>query len=123
MGYLRLCEALVADPERHSGPWNFGPAESECWPVGTLATTIAELWGQQAIVRVEQTSEIFEHSLLALDSSKAAEHLDWNPRWSVAEGLARTVEWHKAMDRGEDMWAVTRNQLRSHAQIFSGIEQ
>ncbi|MEO8698408.1 MAG: NAD-dependent epimerase/dehydratase family protein [Kofleriaceae bacterium] len=30
-----------------------------------------------------------------LDSSKAAERLDWTPRFGLTEGLARTVQWYR----------------------------
>lgn len=123
IGYLQLCETLAVNPGDCSGAWNFGPAESECWPVGTLAKTIASLWGPNAMVEVEEASDIFEHTLLSLDCSKAARLLSWHPKWGVAEGLSRTVDWHKAMRNGEDMWALTQNQLRSHAQYIGGTNQ
>jgi CDP-glucose 4,6-dehydratase len=52
-----------------------------------------------------------EAGSLRLDSSLARQSLGWRPAWDAAEGIRRTLDWHRAHRDGEDMLAVTSRQI------------
>lgn len=114
-GYLALAERLAADPEAWSGPWNFGPAEADSWPVGQVADEVSRLWGDDArwIKPVEQAgaARLKETGLLMLSSGKAQARLGWTPVWRIQRALAASVDWYKAQLAGKDMHAFTLNQI------------
>jgi CDP-glucose 4,6-dehydratase len=37
--------------------------------------------------------------------------LGWQPRWSLQQCLAQTLDWHLAWQNGDDMRQVTLGQL------------
>lgn len=64
--------------------------------VRSLATTILELLGNPIAAEFdalrERPSEI---PRMFSDSSKARTLLGWNPRWTLADGLAPTIDWYR----------------------------
>ena len=105
-GYLTLAEALLQDGDGYSEAWNFGPDEADARTVGWIADRLCGLasappWDKDA------GPQPHEAKLLMLDSTKAKLRLGWHPRWSLAEALSRTVEWHRAWRSGQDMAAVS----------------
>jgi len=64
--------------------------------IGLLASTILETMGKKLPVVSESQRvrpENSEVERLCADNRKARELLGWQPRFSLEEGLARTVEW------------------------------
>lgn len=114
-GYLQLAQQLFGgDGAQFAKAWNFGPDESGDATVAEVADIIARLWGKNA--RVEHAPSVenpHEAGLLRLDSTNARTELGWEPRWSLLETLERTVAWHQAWRRGEDMGAVSLDQIRA----------
>ena len=95
----------------------FGPDGSGHVPVGTVAETLARLWGGGAAWHAENQSGAPEARLLAIDSTKARHALGWQPRWPVAEALVRTVDWYRAQARAQDMQAVSLAQIEEYADV------
>lgn len=113
-GYLTLAEKLASDRQAFAGGWNFGPALSDCRPVGELAQFLAREWGAGAEVRVEAGDGIFEERLLALDSGKATDRLGWAPRWGLEQAVVKAIAWYRARLEGADMWDFTQGQIAEH---------
>jgi CDP-glucose 4,6-dehydratase len=115
-GYLMLAQALWSSAEL-AGPWNFGPADEDAQPVGWIVRRIAELWPQR-LAWVDDAPPfargLHEARYLKLDSSHARSQLGWRPRWELGEGLDATVAWYRAMRAGEDMAAVTAEQIEDY---------
>ncbi len=111
-GYLRLAEALHDAPELDGG-WNFGPALDDARTVGWIADHVSALWDGELRWELDDGPHPHEAHVLMLDSSKAQEHLGWEPTWDLEEALARVVAWYRALRDGEDMRAVTLGQIRS----------
>jgi CDP-glucose 4,6-dehydratase len=112
-GYLMLAERLYADGAAFAEGWNFGPADSDARPVSYLVSELARLWGDAARWQCIEPEKVHEAHLLRLDSSKARARLGWSAHWSLDETLVHTVEWYKAFHRGEDVRAMTLNQIQT----------
>lgn len=110
-GYLRLAQALLTDPKRYTGPWNFGPELDRGLTVREVAERAMALWGGGKIVVEKETSAPFEHHLLQLSIDKAKLDLDWRPKWSSERAIAETVNWYKRITSGEAARAVSMAQI------------
>jgi CDP-glucose 4,6-dehydratase len=109
-GYLILAQALWEDPEAADG-WNFGPADEEAQPVGTLVERLAELWPERVRWTVDEGPHPHEAHYLKLDSSRSRTRLGWRPLAPLEQGLAATADWYREYESGADMRAVTLAQL------------
>lgn len=115
-GYLLLAHRLYSNGPEFSGAWNFGPNEGDMCSVGDVVTHLSRQWPDAPGMRVE-TSELHEAGVLRLDSGRARQLLGWRTRWSLRECLEHTLEWHLAWKRGDDLRAVTLDQLNLYAEL------
>jgi CDP-glucose 4,6-dehydratase len=111
-GYLLLAQALAQGDDSAASAWNFGPGAEGTASVAVVIGELARLWpGGPAAWRTEERPQPHEAGLLALDSSKSRHRLGWRPRWTLAQALARTIDWYSASRTGTDMQAFTRAQI------------
>lgn len=111
-GYLLVAQALAERKGHAAAAWNFGPDTNDVVSVAEVVEQLATLWPGSAAWRPEsQVQQPHEAKLLALDSSKARSLLDWRTRWTLAQALKRTMDWHSACRSGADMQAFTRAQI------------
>ena len=108
-GYLILAENLWQG--KAAGAWNFGPADSDMHAVGALLDRMAQQWGNGAVWQTENSEHLHEAGLLRLDSSKARHELGWQPRNTLDQALALTLDWHRRWRAGDDMRTVTLQQI------------
>ncbi|MBI4347011.1 MAG: CDP-glucose 4,6-dehydratase [Elusimicrobia bacterium] len=114
-GYLQLAARLLDDPGRFSGPWNFGPADSERITVLELTRLFVKAWGSGKFVIRKDIGAVHEARTLALDPAKAAKLLGWRSALSAEETIAETVAWYKASGtRGFDAAAFTLGQIDAY---------
>ena len=114
-GYVRLADALLGGltvPD--DGGFNFGPAAEDARPVRVVADQLASRWGQGARWDHDPSVQPYEARLLEVDSSRSRSVLGWSPKWRLDAGLARTVDWYRAVAAGEDARAVTLAQIEDH---------
>jgi len=97
-GYLMLAAALLDRPDQHIGGWNLGPNADEVVPVIRVVEMLSSKWRAPGI-KVEP-SNLDEAQLLALDSTKAREKLNWRPPWPLEKVLDRTAEWYRDFHDG-----------------------
>lgn len=114
-GLMMLAERLAEDAPRFTGAWNFGPAESDMWPVERVVAQVIRLWGGGARCEMAEGAQPYEARLLAVDSAKASAELGWDPAWRLADALERTVEWYRAFHERADMRALTLDQIDRYA--------
>lgn len=121
-GYLTLAEALRGgDGARFACGWNFGPAAGEERTVRWVAEQLClGLPGARWSVDPAAAAQPHEAHLLALDSAKARRELGWLPRWDAQQAIRRTLDWHRAWRRGEDMLAFSAAQMHEHAATAAG---
>lgn len=112
LGYLCLAERLSADA-RFAQAWNFGPEDSDARPVGWIVDNLCRRISGAAW-RCETAPQPHEAGTLKLDSGKAKQQLNWHPRWNLDTALEKTVAWHQAWKRGEDMQAFSLVQIREY---------
>jgi CDP-glucose 4,6-dehydratase len=111
-GYLQLAQS-----EDHEGGWNFGPKGDEGHAeVGQVVESLARLWGEGARAELSQEKHPKEAGLLRLDISKAQAELEWQPRWSLEQALAATVDWQKGFLAGTPARELCLNQIGLFAQ-------
>ena len=120
-GYLELAEQLVGNGQAAAHAWNFGPGEEDARPVQWLLSRLtAEMPGTSW--RHLGGEHLHEAGYLKLDSSKARQLLGWRPRWSLAEALTKTVEWHQAWVAGHDMRSVCLQQIDVHQSHHAEVD-
>lgn len=112
-GYLSLAEHLYERGAEFAEPWNFGPNELDARSVRWIVERLAEA-NPNMTWQCEEASQPHEAGYLKLDSSKAHARLAWRPRWQLAIALAKTMEWHQAWRRGEDMRKVSLGQITEY---------
>ena len=112
-GYLLLAQRLCEDGAAYTEAWNFGPDDHDARPVSWIVEHLCrQVPG--AAWHCDSTPQPHEANSLKLDSSKAKSMLGWTPRWNLETALARTLEWHQAWVRGEDMGRCSRDQISAY---------
>lgn len=112
-GYLALAARLFTDGGAVAEAWNFGPADDDAqtvqWIVEHLAARSPGLsWTH------ETSPQPHEAGYLTLDSTKAQVRLGWKPRWRLQSALDKTLDWHEAWRRGDDMRKTTLSQIAEY---------
>jgi CDP-glucose 4,6-dehydratase len=101
-GYILLAEKLFVDGKAYTESWNFGPADEDCIPVGTLVQKIYTAWGKGATYKVIPDDGPHEAAYLKLDCSKAESRLQWHPRWRIEKAISQTVAWYRNVLEGNN---------------------
>ncbi len=116
-GYLSLAEGLYEKGAQFAGGWNFGPWDHDAQPVKLIVEQAIRAWGEGA--RWEQADGEHPHEAhyLKLDCSKAHNLLGWQPKLDVKTALTWTVDWYKAWRAGQDMRAVSLQQISSYSEM------
>lgn len=114
-GYLLAVEHICRTRAESPPAWNFGPDTDGNVAVGEIAAGLAAAWGGDARHEVRRDPyAVHEATLLMLDHTKARTELGWQPRWTLAATLAKTADWYRAHSAGQDMRAVSEQQLADY---------
>ena len=70
--------------------------------------------------RAPQADDPPETDALRLDTNRARSELGWSPRWSLPQALEHTVSWYRAWRRGDDMMAVSLDQIQAYESARPG---
>jgi len=119
-GYLMLAERLCIEGMPFAEAWNFGPSDEDARPVRWIVERLAEMQ-RDVKWQCDETPQPHEAHYLKLDSSKAHNLLNWEPRWRLQAALQKTLEWHQAWRNGEDMHAMTLSQIDQY-RTNSGVD-
>lgn len=112
-GYLMLAEQLYSGGAAFAEAWNFGPADEDARPVRWIVERMAEM-RKDVTWQCDEEMHPHEANDLRLDSSKARKQLNWQPRWRLQTALQKTLEWHVAWRKSEDMRSVTLAQITGY---------
>ena len=110
-GYLLLAEKLYSHGETFAQSWNFGPNDQEAKSVRWVVDTLRFLEPNAKWVSETTGENPNEAQMLRVDSSKAREQLGWSQRWDLEETLQKTLEWHRAWLRKEEMGKICSDQI------------
>jgi CDP-glucose 4,6-dehydratase len=119
-GYLLLAARLLGDGgERFARAWNFGPDPADDASVSDVAQRVATLWGSGAQALRGPDAQQHEAGLLRLDSTLARSELGWAPCWPLQQALEQTVAWYQAWRRGDEMRAVSLEQIADYSRAVA----
>ena len=113
-GYLMLAIALYREPEKFSGPWNFGPEINSDVSVREVVEKMILEWKEGQWEHVRSDSSLHEAAILKLDSAKANTLLGWRPKWDVHTAVSKTVQWHKQYMNKTNMYEVCLAQIQEY---------
>lgn len=115
-GYFVFAETLVEDPDAPR-MLNIGPdLELGETSVGEAADIILPLLGA-AGWRHEPVPGSVEALALRISSARAADRLGWTPRLQGRAALDWTAEWYRAWQAGDDLVALSRDQIARFAAL------
>jgi CDP-glucose 4,6-dehydratase len=117
-GYLLLAQALAIKGQSFAEAWNFGPSEEDTRPVDWIVERLVA--SSPGATWTTEPASLHEANYLKLDSSKAQARLDWKRRWPLDYALERTLEWHFAWRRKEDMRKVSLGQIMAYESMCAG---
>jgi len=115
-GYLLLAERLCTSGEEYAEAWNFGPDSSDArsvqWIVEQIYSGVPDAHWQ-----TDPSAQPHEAHALTLDSAKARTLLGWRPRWPLSTALDMTLAWHKTWRQGQDMAALSLQQIQQYMAV------
>ena len=104
-GYLVLAEALWQRPDL-AGGYNIGPHTHEAASVRDVIGMARAVYGRGDVRFGDGTEGPHEAGWLALETAKSRTTLGLTPRWSIAEGIERTMTWYRDEAEGADALAL-----------------
>lgn len=90
--YLQLAQRLAADRSLRGEAFNFSNEQPKT--VLELVREIMTLMGRMDLEPIIQNRASGEIPHQYLDATKARQRLSWQPRFSLQEGLRRTIVWY-----------------------------
>lgn len=116
-GYLWLGANITQNTDLFVSGWNFGPVDQGIYPVKEVVEKIKTYWSspKSEIVVTENEAQT-EAILLALDCSKARDHLKWTGTWKIDETVHATSAWFKKYyeEKQSDMYKFTLSQITAY---------
>lgn len=108
--YLMIAARQYNDPSL-AGYYNVGPNESDCLTTGELATIFCSSWGGSQTFECLTKDGPHEANFLKLDCAKVKTVFGWQPKWSAAQAVQKTVEWTRVFADGGDVPAKLDEQI------------
>jgi len=113
-GYILLAEKLHAHGDKYAQAWNFGPANTNPFPVSEIVKEAVKTSGNKLNINLSTEHHPHEAGFLMLDSSKAKKELLWSPRLNTQEAIKWTMEWYDAYYNNKDMNQFTLHQIQEY---------
>lgn len=102
-GYLLLAENLYQNEDDYAEGWNFGPKDEDCKSVSWILDKMVTKWGNGASWNLDKNNNPHEAGYLKLDCSKAAQKLNWLPKWNLDYTLETIINWHQHYLSGKNI--------------------
>ncbi|WP_426041884.1 CDP-glucose 4,6-dehydratase [Brevundimonas sp. TWP2-3-4b1] len=116
-GYLTLAQKLFESGDSVAEGWNFGPADTDAWPVRQVLDGIIEAWSDGASWVQDDAAHPKEAMLLRVDATKARVRLGWQPRLPLPLALRWTVDWYHNVRAGSSARDLTLEQIAAFEQL------
>jgi len=104
-GYVVLAQRLWERPSL-AGAYNFGPDLDEAVKVRDLVELACAAYGNGSVDYGDGREGPHESGWLVLDAGKAESVLGLSQRWTLIEGVKRTMAWYRARQGGTDARAL-----------------
>lgn len=117
-GYLLLARKLIEHGPDFGESWNFGPSESETLSVLEIVTRLKRELKSSVRLDMDASPQPHEANVLRLDTSKARTQMGWRPALSIDQTIAWISEWTFCHQRGQDMRAITVNQIERYQALL-----
>lgn len=114
-GYIKLAECLVSDGMQFADGWNFGPGPESSKTVKWITEHLVDALGSSTKVTTNSNNQPHEASNLTLECSKAANLLNWHPRWDLETALDKVVTWTHADQQGKDLREACIQQIEEYS--------
>ena len=119
-GYLWLGALLWESPAAYSGPWNFGPNDSDSLRVEEVLSKFIEYWGSGEWKDLStDTKSPHETFILRLCCDKTRLQLGWHCTLKAHEALFITAEWYKlfySKSRKDNMYQICTDQIKKYVE-------
>ena len=112
--YLMIAKEQYLDA-KYAGYYNVGPDDADCFATGNLVDLFVRTWGGSLSWVNRCDHGPHEANFLKLDCSKLKKTFGWQPRWNLAEAIAKVVEFTKVYAEGGDIVAVMDKQIKEFA--------
>ena len=116
-GYMKAAQSIYNNKLHEEAAWNFGPDYTSEVPVHEIANMICDIWQTNVKPNIVEDAVLHEAKLLALDSTKARQELNWLPKWNIEQALNKTVEWYKTYYQNGEIEKITHNQIEEYFNI------
>lgn len=120
LGYMILAKSMYFNPQKFSGPWNFGPETTSNYTVRNLVEELILFSGKGSWHYIADNTSHHEAGLLKLDISKAKNLLEWKPVLSFSECVKLTTQWY-LKDEFQNTLDLTLNQINYFVNKFSEL--
>ena len=116
LGYLVLAERTAVDPEI-AAPFNFGPSESGQFSVGEIVKLAADKFPGAQFSFDGHSETRHESEWLDLDANRAREILSVEPRLTLEQSIAWTIDWYLAFLSGQPPMDLCLRQIGEYLSI------
>ncbi len=97
-----------------AGSYNIGPNTNDCVSTNEIVRCFCDSWQGAEYAIQSDKNQPHEANFLKLDSSLLKSTFGIEPVWSVKKAVENTVNWEQALARGEDMIAVSQEQINCY---------
>lgn len=108
--YLMIAEAQYKEG-KYADYYNVGPDDCDCVTTGQLADMFCKAWGSGQSWKNISVDGPHEAKFLKLDCAKLKEAFNWQPRWHIADAIAKSVEWAKVYENNGNIAKCMEEQI------------
>lgn len=111
--YLLLAAKMQQEPRRFATAYNLGPSKEDELSVEALTKIFIDAYGNKVSSEIEPSATpLHEANLLLLDSTKAHQELQWQPKLNATEAIRWTSAWYA--DRSQSAADKCTSQIKAY---------
>jgi CDP-glucose 4,6-dehydratase len=114
-GYIMLITAM--SNSKVSGPWNFGPMDSQNMSVSDVVREVYKNFGVTPSLEIQSKGVYHETPILRIDSAKSRNDLNWKEKLNFEDSIKWTFDWYSNGVNGQCMKDFSMNQVKSFLSI------
>jgi CDP-glucose 4,6-dehydratase len=119
-GYLRLAEVLWDNPAL-ADAYNFGPDTHEAATVRQVIKHARHAYGRGDVDWGDGNDGPHEAGWLALEIAQARHVLGVSPRWTLRDGIERTMHWYRRQGEGVDARSACESDIAAYEAVVSDV--